>query len=369
MNSEKSEYSKYIRLKGHTEFLNHFCSSKRQNSLHHAYILSGNIGIGKSFLARQLAAYLLQEEYPSALNEVKYDLDEVEYILSLNEDNAIWRQVFCHSHPDLVYLYANKSETNKSGQIKLEDIKSIANLTNHLSARGGWRIIIIDSLDKTNHSGANAILKVLEEPPEKTIFFLISHSLSKVTSTIRSRCQLVKLSPLKNLDSRLVLKQHIRDINDEEINLLETLCEGSPGMAMTIFNSGINVFFEKFNEILQGKGFQFENMLSLASNWGSSISKNPELSAATIFVFDKLFSQAALFSVNAHKNQMNNVILVTSSFLQIANILAESYTTKELAELHMEWQNEFREALDNYLDMGVFMQQSIYEIYSQTQLR
>ena len=369
MNLEESEYSKNICLQGHTEFLNQFCLSNRRNSLHHAYILSGPIGIGKSFLARQLAAYLLQEGHSSALFEDNYVLAEVEYILSLDNNNAIWRQVFSHSHQDLIYLHASKSEANKSGQIKLENIKSIAKLTNHQSARGGWRIIIIDSLDKMNRSGANSILKILEEPPEKTMFFLISHSLSKVTSTIRSRCQLVKLSPLKNLDTRLVLKHHIRDIDDEEVNLLVTLCEGSPGMAMLIFNSGIKVFFEKFNEILQGKGVQFENMLSLASNWGSSFSKTPELSAATIFVFDKLFSQAALFSVNAHKNQMNNVVLVTSSFLQIANILAESYTTKELAELHMEWQNEFREAQDSYLDMGVFMQQSIYEIYSQTHLR
>ena len=55
------------------------------------------------------------------------------------------------------------------------------------------------------------------------------------------------------------------------------------------------------------------------------------------------------------------------SFCQL--ILAERYTTNELANLHMEWQKQFREALNSYLDMSVFMQQSIYEIYSQTRLR
>ena len=88
-----------------------------------------------------------------------------------------------------------------------------------------------------------------------------------------------------------------------------------------------------------------------------------------VFLSSKLFSQAALLSIQAHKNYINNEGSVTSSLSKIAVILAERYTEKELANLHMEWQNEFREAQNDYLDMVVFMQQSIYEIYSQTQVR
>ena len=154
MTFEDTKNLKYIRLRGHSEFLNHFCTSYQNNILHHAYLLSGNLGIGKSYLARQLAAYLLQEEYRETWDKNSNHVDKVEYVLSLNEDSPVWRQVFYHSHPDLIYLSAIKSEENKSGQIKLDDIKSISNLTNHQSGRGGWRVIILDSLDKINKNGA-----------------------------------------------------------------------------------------------------------------------------------------------------------------------------------------------------------------------
>ncbi len=367
MTFEDAKNLKYTRLRGHTEFLNQFCTSKRKNTLHHAYLLSGHIGIGKSYLARQLAAYLLQEEQGADINS--NPIDEVETALSLNEDNPVWRQVFYHSHPDLIYLSAIKSEANKSGQIKLEDIKSISNLTNHQSGRGGWRVIILDSLDKINQNGANAILKLLEEPPAKTIFFLISHNISKVIPTIRSRCQHIKLGPITNQDAHLILKEHSHDLKDDELGSLVSLCEGSPGMALLISSSGITLFIEKFKNLFDAKTPQLESLISLASSWGSALSKNPELSTATIFVFDKLFSQAALFSIQAHENDSESEDSLTSSLSQIALILAERYTANELANLHMQWQKQFREALNSYLDMSVFMQQSIYEIYSQTRLR
>ena len=104
----------------------------------------------------------------------------------------------------MTYVSAIKSDQNKSGLIKLEDIKSIANITNHQSGKGGWRVIIIDSLDKTNRNGANAILKILEEPPYKTIFFLIAHNTTSVIPTIRSRCQQIKLNPLSIEDTCLI---------------------------------------------------------------------------------------------------------------------------------------------------------------------
>ncbi len=225
MTFEDAKNLKYTPLRGHTEFLNQFCKSKLKNKLHHAYLLSSQIGIGKSYLARQLAAYLLQEEQGADINA--NPIDEVETALSLNEDNPVWRQIFYHSHPDLIYLSAIKSEANKSGQIKLEDIKPISNLTNHQSGRGAV-IIILDSLDKINLNGANAILKLLEEPPAKTIFFLISHNISKVIPTIRSRCQHIKLGPITNQDTHLILKENSHNLKDDELGRLVSLCEGSP---------------------------------------------------------------------------------------------------------------------------------------------
>ncbi|MDC0462345.1 AAA family ATPase [Alphaproteobacteria bacterium] len=363
----------YIGLRGHTDFLEQFCIAKQNNQLHHAYLFFGKLGIGKSLLARQLAAYLLQEEKENTPVFNGMEQNEVKNILSLNENNSVWRQVFYHSHPDLIYLFAHKSETNKSGQIKIEDIKSIAHLTHHQSGRGGWRIVIIDSLDNTNRNSSNAILKILEEPPEKTIFFLISHKINNVIPTIRSRCQQVRLKPLSDSDALAILQSHMEDQEGSNLKQLIWLAEGSPGMALLIANAKIEIIIDTLADIFLKNNFEFQKFSSLMAKWGADISKMPEMAEATAFLIDKLFSQAALSAVAALsiaddkniKNKENDFDHI--SLLTLAEYLAEKHTAEELAKFHIEWQIGLQQAEQSYLDMGVFMQQIFYKIYSQTQ--
>ena len=356
-------------LLGHQDFLNQFCIAKQKNNLHHAYLLHGSIGIGKSFLARQLAAYLLEDNEQVRLPENSSRLSEAEYALSLNHNNSVWRQIFYQSHPDMVYLSSRKTEQNKSGQIKVDDIKSIKGITNHSSGRGGWRIIIIDSLDKTNRNGANSILKILEEPPDKTIFFLISHNVSRVIPTIRSRCQQVKLEPLHKNETRLILENHIHDISEEKLDNLVHLCEGSPGMAILIYESGVEEYFQELNTELRQSKTGLENIIKLATKWGSEVSKNPEGYSSTNFIFDKLFSEAALVAVNgnSHNSYLKETIPTAISNMVIT--LAQNYTAEELTNLHQYWQSEFHAVQTNFLDMGNFLQQTFYKIYSQIHAR
>ena len=355
------------RLYGHKDFLSQFCIAKQKGELHHAYLISGNIGIGKSFLSRQLAVYLLDNHNKKTLLDNFSILNEVEYVLNLSQENSVWRQVFYHSHPDMIYVSAKKSDQNKSGLIKLEDIKSIAKITNHQSGRGGWRVIIIDSLDKTNRNGTNAILKILEEPPHKTIFFLIAHNTASVIPTIRSRCQQIKLNPLSIEDTCLILKEQIKDIEDEQTKNLALLCEGSPGMALLIYETGIDKYMEKLARLIREK-LELDEILNIALNWGNEISKKPELSLATQFIFDKLFSQSAL-RVHNIKNNLHLDKQFYFSISKLVDILAETFTSNELANIHMDWQKEFQFNQANYLDMGIFMQQTFYKIYSQMHIR
>ncbi len=355
------------RLYGHKDFLNKFCIAKQNGELHHAYLISGNVGIGKSFLSRQLAVYLLDDNNKKTLLENSSISNEVEYVLSLDQENSVWRQVFYHSHPDMTYLSAIKSDQNKSGLIKIEDIKSIANITNHQSGRGGWRVIIIDSIDKTNRNGGNAILKILEDPPYKTIFFLIAHNTYSVLPTIRSRCQQIKLNPLSIEDTCLILKEQRKDIEDEQIKNLALLCEGSPGMALLIYESGIDKYINELDELIKKKS-ELDELLTLAFNWGNTISKNSKLSLATQFIFDKLFSESALRALKI-KNNFSSDQLFYFSISKLADMLAETFTSNELANIHMDWQKEFQFNQANYLDMGIFMQQTFYKFYSQMHIR
>ena len=363
MNYEKNQ------LQGHTKFLNHFCMANQANKLHHAYLLYGSVGIGKSFLAKQLAAYLLEgrEQHISIQGPAKFN--EVEYALSLNDGHSVWRQVFCHAHPDMIYLSSSRSEDNKSGQIKVEDIKSVKEITNHQSGRGGWRIIIIDSIDDTNRNGANAILKILEEPPNKTIFFLISHNISNVTATIRSRCQQFKLYPLPKDKTRLILEKNIQDVSSDQLEQLVLLCEGSPGMALLIYKTGADKYIDELNENLKKGRSGIENILQLSVKWGNNFSKNPELYRTTKYIFDKLFSDAAFLAMEDDSEHYHSKTFTSNIISEMVITLAQNYTAVELANMHIDWQQAFRTVETNYLDMNIFMQQTFYKIYSHMHIR
>ena len=83
--SLKNRNSIKNRLYGHKDFLSQFCIAKQNGELHHAYLISGNIGIGKSFLSRQLAVYLLDDNNKKTLLDNSSILNEVEYVLSLDQ--------------------------------------------------------------------------------------------------------------------------------------------------------------------------------------------------------------------------------------------------------------------------------------------
>ena len=90
-------------------------------------------------------------------------------------------------------------------------------------------------------------------------------------------------------DTCLILKEQIRDLEDEQTKNLALLCEGSPGMALLIYESDIDKYMDELAKVIREK-LELDEILKLAFNWGNNISKKPELSLATQFIFDKLFS-------------------------------------------------------------------------------
>jgi len=82
-------------------------------------------------------------------------------------------------------------------QIAVDDVRRTVSFFGSTAGEGGWRIAIVDAVDELNRAGANALLKVLEEPPRRAVLLLISHSAARVLPTIRSRCRLLALRPLQ----------------------------------------------------------------------------------------------------------------------------------------------------------------------------
>jgi DNA polymerase-3 subunit delta' len=118
--------------------------------------------------------------------------------LQVEADHAVARRIAAQAHGDLLVLERTINEkTNKLRQdIQVDDVRRTVTFFGSTAGEGGWRVAIVDAVDELNREGANALLKVLEEPPRRAVLLLVSHSAARVLPTIRSRCRLLALRPL-----------------------------------------------------------------------------------------------------------------------------------------------------------------------------
>ena len=112
------------------------------------------------------------------------------------------RQALALAHPDLAALHRNWNPQSKNfySEIRVEDVRHALQLFQKSAGAGGWRICIVDSAEDLNRAGANALLKMIEEPPPRSLFLIVAHKPGQVLATIRSRCRRLSLEGLAPAD-------------------------------------------------------------------------------------------------------------------------------------------------------------------------
>ncbi len=218
-------------LVGHGETETDLLSAWQANRLPHAILLGGPQGIGKATLAYRLTRFLFAGGKRDAKN------------LSVAEDHPVARQVAALSHPDLLVLRRVKEEDKKaiSQVIRVEDTRRITSFFGSTSAYGGWRICIVDAVEDMNAASANVLLKLLEEPPARSLFLLISHTPGRLLPTIRSRCRRITMKPLSGSDVAQALASLARDLPDLDQAQFASAAEasqGSVGRALSLLLGG-----------------------------------------------------------------------------------------------------------------------------------
>ncbi|VFU08026.1 AAA ATPase [Methylocella tundrae] len=186
---------------GHAEAEAELLRACASGQLPQAFLIGGPSGVGKATLAWRLARFLLANPDARAAAEGARNLH-------VPPEHPAARQIHALSHPDLFLLRREWNEKGKKHytEIRVEDVRRAIHTFQQSAGRGGYRICIVDSAEDLNASGANALLKLIEEPPPRSVFMIVSHRPGRVLATIRSRCRKIGLKELGSADIADVVK-------------------------------------------------------------------------------------------------------------------------------------------------------------------
>ncbi|MDQ2094916.1 DNA polymerase III subunit delta' [Rhodalgimonas zhirmunskyi] len=225
-----------------------FLDAYNSGRLHHAWLLTGPRGVGKATLAWVIARFLLatpEAQEGGLFGEAPPAPDR----LDIAEDHPVRARIMALSEPGLFLLRRggtgrDQDERDKNfvdgkiaADILVGEVRKLTRFLGLSAADGGRRVVIVDAADEMNTSAANALLKMLEEPPAKTTMLLISHQPSRLLPTIRSRCRELRLKPLGQEDMAEALRQAGADPGGRAAALAE-ISGGSVGEAVRLINLG-----------------------------------------------------------------------------------------------------------------------------------
>ncbi|MFV0627228.1 MAG: AAA family ATPase [Alphaproteobacteria bacterium] len=257
-------------------------SAWKSHSLHNSWLFCGVEGIGKATLAYRFARFLLNE---TEINR------ETATGLEVSPDSKIFHLVVNNSHPDLKIIERDYTDTEKrkilkalksgdqlsddelqdlkkSAFIRVDDVRTINEFMSKSASNDGWRVVIVDSVDELNNAGANAILKVLEEPPHKSILILVSHNPNKLLPTIRSRCAKLNFKPLEDNHLATLLRRYRPNLSESEIKELIKFSGGSVGKAIVYSDNDALNIYKNLSELVYAKNnFSTSELLKFASTY------------------------------------------------------------------------------------------------------
>jgi len=228
-------------LTGHDAAEKTVLESWNSGRMHHAWLIGGPPGIGKATLAYRIARFVLTrgaeaEEGPGLFG----DAPPKPCSLAVDPEHPAARRIASSGHSDLLTVERTWDEKKKrfKRDLPVDEVRRIAPFLRLTSGEGGWRVVILDGADQMNLSGQNAVLKILEEPPARSLILMVADNVGALLPTIRSRSRRLMLNPLPEQAVLGLLHRYLPDLDDGERRSLSRLSEGSIGRAMDLHTAG-----------------------------------------------------------------------------------------------------------------------------------
>jgi DNA polymerase III subunit delta' len=258
-------------LIGHGESAGQFHKAFEAGKPHHAWLLTGPKGIGKATLAYRLAGHAL----------------------GLRNQSKSSRWIAARSHPDLFVLERKLGDTKPRKlkiEISVDDARGLLEFFSHTSS-GGWRVGLVDAADDLNSESANALLKLVEEPPPNCLLFLVCHLPGRLLRTMKSRCTRLPLGSLRLDETTDVLNGLPLEPkpNSEDMDMAARLSAGSPGRALSLLNSDGAKAFELF---LMAQKPSASSLLTIANKFGGRGATSDDFNIFIELLLDWLAAQA-----------------------------------------------------------------------------
>jgi DNA polymerase-3 subunit delta' len=252
-------------LIGHQSAETRFIQAKTSGRLHHAWLITGAPGIGKATLAYRIIRYILGGK------------SLLESSLNIPASDAVAQRIAALGHENFKLIrrpYDHKTKKIKT-EIPVDEVRALTSFFQKTAATdSGWRVCLIDSADELNRNSENAILKLLEEPPARTLFLLLSSAPGQLLPTIRSRCMALELRAVPPEDIRTWLEAQI-DASPEIISAAVGLSRGAPGKALALARNSDSVlsplskFLASLGSVSNSVDMSLAKMLAMQANLGT----------------------------------------------------------------------------------------------------
>lgn len=265
-------------LFGHGEAEQRLLDAWNSGRMPHAWLLAGPPGIGKATLAYRLARFVLSDGAQGEGAGGLFGESLPPTSLAIDPNHPVARLVAAESHPDLKILRRKPNDRGVlSAVIRVNDVRAFESSLHLKTSGGGWRVAIVDEAERMNANAENALLKILEEPPAKTLIIIVSNALNAMLPTTRSRCRRLMLATLPDAEVAGLVRRAHPGLPPADLDLILRLAEGSPGRAIEFVEAGGAGLYRGVADVLGSlPDVDGEDVHALAAAWGGRKPKEGE---------------------------------------------------------------------------------------------